>query len=156
MQFRSALGCFATGVTVVTTRASDGAPVGVTSNSFNSVSLKPPLVLWSLAKTSRSFIAFMEAKSFIVHVLASDQQELSNWFASKAEDKFQDSGVEIEMNSDGVPILKGCTAWFECQTTQIHDGGDHVIFVGKVLNFLAAPWAPLLFHKGRYALLQDI
>ena len=154
-ELRSALGCFATGVTVITACAADGTPVGVTSNSFNSVSLEPPLVLWSIARTSRSFAAFMEARRFVVHVLASGQQDLSNRFASKAEDKFAGADLEIEITADGVPILAGCTAWFECQTAQTHDGGDHVIIIGEVMMFRAAQQAPLLFHSGRYAQISE-
>ncbi len=154
-ELRSALGCFATGVTVITACAADGTSVGVTSNSFNSVSLEPPLVLWSIARTSRSFATFMEARRFVVHVLASGQQDLSNRFASKADDKFAGAELEIERTADGVPVLAGCAAWFECQTAQTHDGGDHVIIIGEVMMFRAALQAPLLFHSGRYAQISD-
>lgn len=145
--FRDALGQFATGVTIVTARSADGTPVGVTANSFNSVSLDPPLVLWSLAKNSRSMEIFQAAAEFAVHILASDQDALSNRFASRTEDKF--AGLEIA--PDGLPLLEGCTARFRCRTRHAYDGGDHIIFVGEVIGFEHDDKPPLLFHGGDYA-----
>ncbi len=145
--FRDALGQFATGVTIVTARAADGHPVGVTANSFNSVSMDPPLVLWSLARSSRSMKVFEQAETFAVHILASDQDALSNRFASRDIDKFAgiDHGVE------GAPLLEDCTARFMCRTRNQYDGGDHVIFVGEVIDYDHADKPPLLFHGGDYA-----
>lgn len=145
--FRSALGRFATGVTVVTTSDSDGAPIGVTANSFNSVSLDPPMVLWSLAKSSWSLEAFSKAQTFAVHILGFDQQDLSNTFARRGNDKFEN--VEIEPGP--VPLLSDCAARFVCKTAFQYEGGDHIIFVGKVTDFQTCGKPPLLYLEGRYA-----
>ncbi|MFI4981859.1 MAG: flavin reductase, partial [Nevskiales bacterium] len=148
-EFRKALGSFATGVTIITTRAPDGAPMGLTANSFNSVSLSPPLVLWSLANTSMSLAAFRAAPYWAVHVLATDQEELSARFARRGESKF--AGLDIESGVGEVPLLKGCSARFQCRTAFQYEGGDHVIFLGEVLAFDRNEAAPLVFHGGRYA-----
>ncbi len=148
-EFRRALGSFATGVTIITTRDADGHNVGLTANSFNSVSLNPPLVLWSLAESSNSLPAFRNAQHWAVHVLAADQESLSTRFAKRGVDKF--AGLDCETGVDGIPLLRGCTARFECRTAFQYEGGDHVIFVGQVLNFERAESAPLVFHSGRYA-----
>ena len=148
-QFRQALGNFATGVTIITTRAPSGEPVGLTVNSFNSVSLDPPLVLWSLAENALSLSIFQEAEHWAVHVLSSTQQELSNLFASRGEDKF--SGIDLEEGVGGIPLIKNCTARFQCKTASQYEGGDHVIFVGEVVQFDRSEAAPLVFHGGRYA-----
>ena len=148
--FRDALGSFATGVTVITTCAPDGSPVGLTANSFNSVSLEPPMVLWSLARASRSLPAFEQANHWAVHVLAADQEAVSNRFARRGEDKF--AGLPVERGEGDVPLLRGCAARFECRGAFRYDGGDHVIFVGEVVRFARGPAAPLVFHAGQYAL----
>ena len=148
-EFRRALGSFATGVTIITTRDADGNNVGLTANSFNSVSLDPPLVLWSLAQSSGSLPAFRQATHWAVHVLAADQEPLSTRFAKRGVDKF--AGLACEPGIGGIPLLRGCTARFECKTAFQYEGGDHVIFVGQVLNFTRAESAPLVFHSGRYA-----
>lgn len=145
--FRSALGQFATGVTIVTTRDAEGAPVGVTANSFNSVSLDPPLILWSLARSARSMAAFEQAGSFAVHILASDQDELANRFASRIEDKF--AGLDI--GAEGPPNIQGCSARLICTTRHLYEGGDHVIMVGEVVDYESDGKPPLLFHGGAYA-----
>lgn len=149
-EFRRALGAFPTGVTVVTAVGADGVPVGVTANSFNSVSLNPPMILWSLAKSSRSMAAFQTAGHWVVHILAADQEALSNRFAKSGEDKF--SGLVTEMGVGSTPMLAGCTARLQCKTAFMYEGGDHVILVGEVLAFdrLAVP--SLVFHGGKYAL----
>lgn len=147
--FRQALGSFATGVTIITTRTADGEPLGLTVNSFNSVSLNPPMVLWSLAESYKGYEAFKQASHWAVHVLASDQEALSNRFAGKAEDKF--SGLELEEGINGNPLLPGCAARFECKTAFQYEGGDHLIFVGEVESFEQSESAPLVFHGGRYA-----
>ncbi|MES2883969.1 MAG: flavin reductase [Pseudomonadota bacterium] len=148
-EFRKALGAFATGVTIITTKASDGSLVGLTANSFNSVSLNPPLVLWSLAETALSMPIFRESPFWAVHVLATDQEELSGRFARRGLDKF--SGLDFDTGIGGVPLLKGCTARFQCRNAFQYEGGDHVIFVGEVLDFDRSESAPLLFHGGKYA-----
>jgi 3-hydroxy-9,10-secoandrosta-1,3,5(10)-triene-9,17-dione monooxygenase reductase component len=148
-EFRRALGAFATGVTIITTRTAEGQPMGLTVNSFNSVSLNPPLVLWSLANTSMSLPAFRAAPHWAVHVLATDQEELSARFARRGEDKF--SGLDTESGVGGVPLLRGCTARFQCRTAFQYDGGDHIIFLGEVLSFDRSEAPPLVFHGGRYA-----
>jgi len=148
-EFRQALGSFVTGVTIVTTRTTDGVDVGLTANSFNSVSLDPPMVLWSLAKTAASLPAFQQAQHFAVHILAIDQEPLSNKFARKGEDKF--SGLTLERGQGDVPLLPGCSARFECRTAHQYEGGDHIIFVGEVTSFENCARRPLAFHAGRYA-----
>jgi 3-hydroxy-9,10-secoandrosta-1,3,5(10)-triene-9,17-dione monooxygenase reductase component len=149
MEFRRALGDFATGVTVITTLAPDGQPVGVTASSFNSVSLDPPLVLWSLDKGSYSIEAFTAAEYFNVNVLAADQVALSNRFARKGEAKF--AGLEVNSSDNGIPLLSHCAARFQCQTRFQYEGGDHTIFVGEVLNFDRTGRSGLVFHQGSYA-----
>lgn len=149
--FRKALGNFATGVTVITARSADGSLVGVTANSFSSVSLEPPLVLWSLDNAAYSRTIFEAAGSFTVNILAANQTELSNRFASRGEfDKF--SGVAFRSGLGGAPVFDGIAASFECRTVAIHDGGDHRIFLGQVEVFADHGLAPLLFHRGNYAL----
>ncbi len=148
---RNALGAFATGVTIVTTRGADGSDVGLTANSFSSVSLNPPMVLWSLAKTSSSIEAFRNAGHFAVHILAADQDHLGGRFAAKGIDKF--AGLQLERGPDGVPLLSGCTARFECRTAFQYEGGDHVIFVGEVVNLTHSERPPLIFHGGRYGMV---
>lgn len=148
-EFRDALGSFATGVTIATTLAGDGEPVGVTASSFNSVSLDPPLVLWSLAKNSLSREAFSSSGHFAVHVLAASQRELSDRFARSGSDKFE--GVEWLRGALGSPVFPEFAARFECRTRHEYEGGDHIILVGEVVEFEARPVAPLLFLAGRYA-----
>ncbi len=151
-QFRNALGAFTTGVTIVTTRDSEHNDVGLTANSFNSVSLDPPLVLWSLAKTSRALDAFVAAEHFAVHILAADQEPLSNLFATRGADKF--AGLRLERGPGDIPLLEGCAARFQCRTKFRYDGGDHEIFIGEVVAFNHYERPPLLFHSGRYGLLM--
>lgn len=146
--FRTALGAFATGVTVVTTRNAE-ADVGLTANSFNSVSLDPPMVLWSLAKTSRALPVFMSSNHFAVHILASDQQALSSRFSKSSADKF--AGLELERGVGEVPLLPACSARFQCRTAFRYEGGDHIIFVGQVETFDHSDKPPLVFHGGKYA-----
>ncbi|WP_028080783.1 flavin reductase [Solimonas soli] len=149
VEFRKALGAFTTGVTIITARTAEGVPLGLTANSFNSVSLNPPLVLWSLANTSASLGAFRKAEHWAVHVLATDQESLSARFATRGIDKF--AGLDVESGTGGVPLLRGCMARFQCRTAFQYEGGDHLIFVGEVLAFDRTETAPLVFHGGRYA-----
>jgi 3-hydroxy-9,10-secoandrosta-1,3,5(10)-triene-9,17-dione monooxygenase reductase component len=149
-EFRNALGAFATGVTVVTAAAPDGSRAGVTASSFNSVSLDPPMILWSLARNSRSLATFESALYWAVHILAAHQDDLSNHFAKSAADKF--AGLEIETGIGGAPLLKDYATRLLCKTAFKYEGGDHVIFVGEVLSFDHRNVAPLVFHGGKYAL----
>jgi 3-hydroxy-9,10-secoandrosta-1,3,5(10)-triene-9,17-dione monooxygenase reductase component len=147
---RKALGSFATGVTIVTTLDQGGRDIGLTANSFNSVSLDPPMVLWSLSKSSLSLSAFKQAEYFAVHVLSADQEPLSNLFATRGADKFASIGVE--RGRGGIPLLPECAARFECRTAFAYEGGDHEIIVGEVLGFSDFKRAPLVFQGGNYAL----
>ena len=147
---RSALGSFVTGVTVITTSDREGVDYGVTANSFNSVSLDPPLVLWSLSKNSSSLPAFASAARFAIHILASDQVDLSARFSRRDTNKFAD--LEFERGEHGVPLLSGCSARFVCRPAYSYEGGDHIIFVGEVMEFEHYDIAPLAFHGGDYTL----
>jgi len=148
--FRQALSMFATGVTIVTARGDDGEPVGLTVNSFNSVSLTPPMVLWSIAKSARSRPVFSGDAHWNVHILAEEQEALSNRFSRAGEDKF--FGLTLERGVSDAPLLPGCSARFQCQTAFEYDGGDHTIFVGKVIAYDRSNRAPLLYLSGAYAL----
>lgn len=149
-QFRQALGAFTTGVTIVTTIDEAGNDVGVTANSFNSVSLDPPMVLWSIARTSTNLSSFIAAKHFAVHILANDQDTLASHFAKRGVDRF--SGLKLERGASGIPLLEGCAARFQCRMAFQYEGGDHVILVGEVLEFDHHDHDPLVFKSGRYAL----
>lgn len=147
--FRSALGMFATGVTIVTARAADGSLVGLTANSFNSVSLEPPLVLWSLSKQAGSMAALANGRHYAIHVLASDQQPLAERFAARHTDRW--AGVHFSDGISGAPLLPGVAATFECFNRSQYAEGDHVIFVGEVERCSHNPdVSPLLFHGGRF------
>ena len=148
---RDALGEFATGVAVVTARAADGQPVGVTINSFASVSLEPPLVLWSLGLQSPSLAVFESCSHYAVHILAADQVEWSQRFSQSQDDKF--AGIATKVGAGGTPILPGCSAWFECRSQARYPGGDHIILVGQVANFSRQEQPPLIFHGGQYRTL---
>lgn len=155
LSLRQALGEFATGITVVTARAetTDGGQwVGLTVNSFASVSLDPPLVLWSLGLGAASLKVFQTCKHFAVNVLAADQIELSQRFAQPQADKF--AGLECATGNGGTALLPGCCAWFECRCVARHEGGDHLILIGEVERFRRAPREPLLYHRGAYARLD--
>ena len=147
---RNALGQFATGVCVVTTRTADGVTAGLTVNSFSSVSLNPPLVSWCLARKAPSLRAFLQAARFSVHVLAADQRDIAMHFANPAEDKFSGVQSELEAGFGDVPVLKNTAARFECWKASTIDGGDHMIFIGRVQRFDHSERQPLLFHAGRF------
>ncbi|MDG1825582.1 MAG: flavin reductase family protein [Henriciella sp.] len=152
--FRDTLGLFVTGVTVITTVTEQGDPVGITANSFNSVSLDPPLVLWSVGQNSRSLSAFEQAEHFAVHILREDQAELSQRFAKSGADKFEN--LALEAGASNIPLLKDCAARLECTRYSHHEAGDHIIFVAKVERLASDPDAmPLVYHGGRYAELSD-
>ncbi len=148
-ELRNVLGAFVTGVTVVTTIDSEGKPQGVTANSFSSVSLEPPLVLWSQAMAARSYPAFRDADRFVVNILSRDQVDVSRQFASSGvPDKFL--GVPCTAGLGGVPVIDGCTAYLECRRVATYPGGDHVVFLGQVENFQRTTRKPLAFGGGRY------
>ena len=147
-QFRNALGMFATGITVVTTRTPAGEPIGLTVNSFNSVSLDPPLIVWSLANDLPGRPLFEGCEYYAINVLAEDQVELSQRFASRQGERF--AGLDIEEGQGGVPLLKGCCARFVCRNTTRHAGGDHVVFISEVVSFDREARAPLLYFGGAY------
>ena len=146
--FRSALGTFATGVTIMTARGRDGEPVGLTVNSFASVSLDPPLVLWSQSLYAQSLAAFQEASHFVVNVLAADQVELSQRFAGAHDNRFLN--VEHVVPEHGAPVIAGCAAHFECRNEARYYGGDHIIFLGRVERYAHTKRPTLMFCHGRY------
>lgn len=143
--FRDALGQFGTGVTVVTAMGPQG-PAGMTANSFSSVSMDPPLVLWSPAKASRRFGWFTAADRFAIHVLSHAQDLLCHGFA-KSHDIFD--RLDWSPSEHGVPLIAGCPSRFECRRSAVHDAGDHAIVVGEVERATVTEGAPLLFYKGR-------
>jgi len=147
-QLRNALGRFTTGVTIIACTDERGAFVGLTANSFNSLSLDPPLVLWSLREPSPSLEAFLTAPRFAVNVLAEGQVELSQRFASIADGRF-DAG-DWTLGAHGAPVLAGCAAVFECETVSQQIAGDHRLFIGRVLACAESPLPPLVFHAGSY------
>ena len=148
-KLRQAFGHFATGVTIITTLGADGRPIGMTVNSFSSLSLEPPLVLWSLARASVNFDVFHDARHFAVHVLGTDHLPLARRFATKDIDRFL--GVATTACASGVPRLSEYHACFECETHARYDGGDHSIIVGRILEIDERPGDPLLFYRGRFA-----
>jgi flavin reductase (DIM6/NTAB) family NADH-FMN oxidoreductase RutF len=153
--FRLALGQFATGVTVVTTLDQDGAPVGLTANSFSSVSLEPPLVLWSLGVSASSLALYRDCSHYAVNVLASGQIELSRRFSTRsAPAKHRFEGIEWRRGTHGVPIIANSCAWFLCSNRSRYLEGDHVIFVGEVQELGFMPNEPLIFQNGQYHMTQ--
>ena len=145
---------FATGVTIVTAQDGGENPVGMTASSFNSVSTDPPLILWSVTKTALSAKAFHAAKNFAVHVLATDQTELSTRFAKSGADKFGDA--EYALDNRGVPLLAGCATRFDCTTWAVYEGGDHWIIVGHVEAIHRAKKEGLVFGGGAYAIAAPL
>lgn len=151
--FRRALGNFATGITVVTAQSAKGERIGLTVNSFNSVSLDPPLILWSLDKRSADSMELIRnAGHFAINVLAADQLDLSNQFARPQKDKF--NGIKFSEGMGRAPLLKECAANFQCELHQTIDAGDHWILLGRVLAFDDFGRAPLLYHQGAYSLVM--
>ena len=145
--FRRTLGCFPTGVTIVTTTTPEGAPVGVTISSFNSVSMTPPLVVWSLARKAASLPVFHAAEGFVINVLSADQADLPRIFSSPVDERFD--AVDWTKGTLGHPVLGGTAAVIECKTYARHDGGDHEIFLGEVVAHRATDRTPLIFGQGR-------
>jgi len=149
LEFRASLGMFATGVTIVTARTAEGELVGLTANSFNSVSLTPPLVLWSLSRAAGSMVAFSNGMHYAINVLAADQQALALRFASRGTDRWAD--VAFSEGVSGAPLLAGAAATFECFNRSQYAEGDHVIFVGEVERCAyRAEASPLLYHGGKF------
>jgi flavin reductase (DIM6/NTAB) family NADH-FMN oxidoreductase RutF len=146
--YRRALAQFATGVTIVTTRDPHGMPSGLTVNSFNSVSLDPPLVLWSLARQSHSLAAFEACSHYAVNMLAGHQLEVARRFATRGADRF--GPADWHDGPHGVPLLDGCVATLVARNRSRYAEGDHVILVGEVEAFEAPGGSPLVFHDGRY------
>lgn len=153
-QFRATLGQFATGIAVVTAIAPDGRPAGVTINSFTSVSLDPPLVLWCLARKAATLPAFVAASHYAINILAANQEELSSRFAMPQDNRY--AGLEWTPGSGGAPLLAGCCARLECRAETQHDGGDHLIFVGRVEHLSREERPPLVYHASRYRALADL
>ena len=154
LRFRQLLGCFPTGVAIITTCTAAGEPVGLTCNSFSSVSLEPPLVLFSLRKASRLVDVFATAPGFAINILSQSQDALSGRFASsKIADKFE--GVAWHAGVSGWPVIDQCLASFECSRHALHDGGDHIILVGRVMKAMFEPRRdPLLYFRGKYRRLH--
>jgi 3-hydroxy-9,10-secoandrosta-1,3,5(10)-triene-9,17-dione monooxygenase reductase component len=150
-RFRAALAQFATGVTIITARAPHGF-VGFTANSFNSVSLEPPLVIWSLARRSRSLAIFEGAVHYAINVLAHDQIELARRFSRPHTDRF--AGVAFHLGVSNAPLIEGCAAWLECRHHALHPAGDHMLFIGEVLSTAHRRRQPLVWHSGRYRVSQ--
>ncbi|MEM5338314.1 flavin reductase family protein [Paraburkholderia azotifigens] len=146
--FRRALGAFVTGVTVVTTIQPDGSPRGFTANSFTSVSLDPPLILVCIAKTASSYQVFSQTRHFAVSVLAEDQKSVSGVFASKAADKFEQ--VAWQKRATGAPVIDNAAASFDCTTHEVVDAGDHIILIGRVVDFVHTSSSPLGYCRGAY------
>lgn len=153
-QLRTALGRFATGVTIVTCADAEGRFVGLTANSFNSLSLEPPLVLWSLRQTSPSLPAFLAAPRFAVNVLAEAQVDLSRRFAAPVVDRFAEGAWAL--GEHGAPVLAGCAAVFECERVSEQPAGDHRLFIGRVLACTESALPPLVFQGGHYHLLGEV
>jgi flavin reductase (DIM6/NTAB) family NADH-FMN oxidoreductase RutF len=151
-QFRQALSQFATGVTVITTRLADGSFRGLTASSFNSVSLDPPLVLWSLGNAANSLPIFSGNSHYVINVLGAGQAQLAKRFSRRTDNPFE--GIEYELSRTGQPILKGASAWFECHNRSRYPEGDHVIFVGEVEDCAFQPQASLIFHGGQFQSTQ--
>lgn len=151
--FRNALGTYGTGVTIITAADAAGRPYGLTCNSFASVSLNPPLVLWSLLLYSSSLNVFQSASHFAVNVLGTSQQALANKFAKSSEDKF--TGVEWSAGLGRAPVLKESVANFQCRSVSRYYGGDHVIFLGAVEAYSYGSAEPLLFVRGRFGRFED-
>ena len=145
LAFRKVLGAFATGVTVVTAPSADG-PCGITANSFASLSLDPPLVLWSPAKSSKRYPLFVAAERFAIHVLAADQLDVCRAF-TRSISAFD--AVDWAEGADGVPLIEGCAARFDCRLEATHDAGDHAIVVARVITAMGRECAPLVFHGGQ-------
>ena len=152
VELRRCLGSFVTGVTVITVLDAAGKPIGMTANSFNSVSLDPPLIVWSLRSNASTFPVYSTATRFIVNILAEDQVDISNRFAKSGPDRFD--GVAVTAGLDGVPMIDGCAAYLECRTEASYPGGDHLLFLGRVERMVATTRKPLAFGAGKYLVVH--
>ncbi len=153
-EFRDALAQFATGVVIICAPGPDDRFVGFTANSFNSVSLDPPLVVWSLNRRATSLAAFEGAEQYAINVLAHDQSELARRFSRPHADRF--AGVDYRLGTAGVPLIAGCVAWFECRHHARHRAGDHVLFLGAVETCGRGKGTGLVFHHGRFGTMDPV
>jgi flavin reductase (DIM6/NTAB) family NADH-FMN oxidoreductase RutF len=151
--FRSVLGRFATGVTIMTAASTEGLRAGVTASSFNTLSLDPPLVLWSLALTAPSLTVFRAAARFVVNILAEDQVAIAMQFARPSDDKFR--GVDTRLGLGGVPLICGAIAHLECVVERRVPGGDHELYIGEIVRVEADERQPLIFSKGKFGQFAD-
>lgn len=149
LELRRCLGSFVTGVTVITALDVHGQPEGITANSFSSLSLDPPLIVWSLRLNARSFLTYQNAKQFAVNILAQDQLHISNRFASSGVNRFE--GIDYQSGLAGVPLIAGCASYLECSLQATHPGGDHLLFVGRVERIHVVNKPPLAYSGGSYA-----
>jgi flavin reductase ActVB len=152
-EFKAALGRFASGVTVVTTKDAKGELHGLTVSAFCSVSLEPPLVLICIEKKTGSYHAFVESEKFVVNILSESQEHISNQFAFKHEDKFD--GISFQDGIDDLPVLEGCLVNLECRQKYSYDGGDHTIFVGEIHQIHVSDGQPLTYFHGNYHQLNN-
>lgn len=148
LMLRKSLGCFATGVVVVTTLGDQGAPVGMTINSFSSVSLEPPLVLWNIALTAPSLDAFRINPGFTLNILSNQQLAIGKQFAQPAQDKFK--GINWTPGFAGTPVISDSLAVIQCKTYKVYEGGDHEIILGEVVDFASTEQKPLVFYCGQF------
>jgi flavin reductase (DIM6/NTAB) family NADH-FMN oxidoreductase RutF len=153
-QFRDALAQFATGVTVIAVRRADGRYAGFTANSFNSVSLEPPLIVWSLNRRAENLAAFETADRYAINVLARDQIEIARRFSRPHTDRF--ASVPFRLGVADAPLIEGCVAWFECRHHAMQRAGDHVLFIGEVETCERRNGAGLVFHHGRYGATRPL
>ena len=151
-ELRRCLGSFVTGVTVITVLDDDGKPVGMTANSFNSVSLDPPLIVWSLRTNARAYPVYSKAKRFVVNILSEEQVDISNRFAKSGPDQFD--GVATTPGIDGLPLIDACSAHLECRTEATYPGGDHLLFLGRVERIVGSARKPLAFGAGKYMVVH--
>ena len=150
---RQALGTFVTGVTVITTRDPAGKAYGLTANSFSTVSLEPPLILWSQSKRAGSYAVFKGTDEFAISILAEHQADVSTLFASSIDDKFE--GVPVDQGFCGLPVIEGSSAWLHCRSVSQFDGGDHTVYIGEVLKVARSDRLPLVFGGGRYLVARS-
>ena len=154
MELRRCLGSFVTGVTVITALDAHGQPEGITANSFSSLSLDPPLIVWSLRLNARSFLTYQHAQHFAVNILAQDQVPISNRFASSGVNRFE--GIDYQAGLGGVPLIAGCASYLECSLQATHPGGDHLLFVGRVERISTHDSKPLAYGNGGYMSVQSL
>ena len=152
-EFRAALGRFASGVTVVTTKDNSGKLFGITVSAFCSVSLEPPLILVCIENRAGSHHAFLESKAFVVNILREDQQSVSNHFASHLDDKFAD--IEFDAGIENLPVLRNCLANLECRLHTSHESGDHTIFIGEIEKATVSDENPLVYWHSKYREIKD-